>query len=150
MISIFEVARFFLSLESMTHLKLQKLCYYAQAWHLALFGRPLVEEEFQAWLHGPVAPALYVRYKEWGNYEILRYDGDLNIPIEERSFLFSIFRLYGMLTGKQLEERTHQEAPWKNARKGVSEGSYCQRPISQDDMREFYRGLLNGENREKN
>ena len=54
MTSIFEVARFFLTKESMTHLKLQKLCYYAQAWYLTIYGQRLFNEEFQAWLHGPV------------------------------------------------------------------------------------------------
>ena len=35
--------------DSITHLKLQKLVYYAQAWFLALNDKPLFEEEMQAW-----------------------------------------------------------------------------------------------------
>ena len=35
--------------DSITHLKLQKLIYYAQAWSLALKGKTLFEEEIQAW-----------------------------------------------------------------------------------------------------
>ena len=42
--------------EVLTNLKLQKLMYYSQAWHLALRDIPLFNEDFQAWVHGPVLP----------------------------------------------------------------------------------------------
>jgi uncharacterized phage-associated protein len=45
--------------ESVNNLKLQKLLYYAQAWHLALHDEPLFPEKFQAWMTGPVIPAMY-------------------------------------------------------------------------------------------
>ena len=47
---------------SMNELKLQKLLYYAQAWHLAVFGSRLFDERFQAWVHGPVCRAIYDRF----------------------------------------------------------------------------------------
>ena len=53
------------------NLKLQKLVYYAQAWHLALRDVPLFEEDFEAWVHGPVIPALYQEYKKFGWRPIL-------------------------------------------------------------------------------
>ena len=40
-------------------MKLQKLCYYAQAWSLAWDGVPLFNEDFQAWANGPVCRELY-------------------------------------------------------------------------------------------
>ncbi|MFP5528706.1 Panacea domain-containing protein, partial [Peptococcus simiae] len=53
--SVIDVANWFLSKDSMTHKKIQKLCYYAQAWYCALYdGTPLFKEEIQAWVHGPV------------------------------------------------------------------------------------------------
>ena len=64
--SVFEVAKWFLHRKSFTHKQLQKLCYYAQAWHLALLDRPLFEEEIQAWVHDPVIPALYPIYADYG------------------------------------------------------------------------------------
>lgn len=45
------------------NLKLQKLLYYIQAWSLAIRGRIFFEGEFQAWVHGPVSPTLYNRFK---------------------------------------------------------------------------------------
>lgn len=53
--------------ESLTPMKLQKLCYYAQGIYMATQdGEPLFEEDFEAWTYGPVIPALYDEYKEYG------------------------------------------------------------------------------------
>jgi uncharacterized phage-associated protein len=52
MASVFDVANWFLAKEKMTHKKLQKLCYYAQAWHLANHGQPMMPNRFEAWIHG--------------------------------------------------------------------------------------------------
>ena len=49
-----------------THLKLQKLCYYAQGYSLALLSRPMFEEPIEAWEHGPVVRELYDTYKRFG------------------------------------------------------------------------------------
>lgn len=64
--NIYEVANFFLNKEAMSHKKLQKLCYFSQAWYLANYGEPLVPNRFEAWVHGPVSPDLYYKYKGWG------------------------------------------------------------------------------------
>src|SRR5689334_14747494 len=52
--------------DTISNLKLQKLCYYAQAWSLALDGKPLFGERIEAWAHGPAIPALYGRFKKYG------------------------------------------------------------------------------------
>ena len=58
--SIFDVSEWFLSKESMTPKKLQKLSYYFEAWCHALFNRSLINDtRFEAWIHGPVSPELY-------------------------------------------------------------------------------------------
>ena len=59
MFTIFDIANWFLSKEGMTHKKLQKLCYYAQAWYLALYKNKLIDGYFEAWVHGPVNSSLY-------------------------------------------------------------------------------------------
>ena len=48
-----------------SNLKLQKLLYYAQAWHLAFFGAPLFDEDFEAWVHGPVVPRVFRCYRSF-------------------------------------------------------------------------------------
>jgi len=47
----------------MTHMKLQRLVYYSQAWHLAWDGVPLFPERIEAWANGPVVPVLYEALK---------------------------------------------------------------------------------------
>lgn len=66
-VSVFDVAEYILEKHAaehpespqMTTMKLQKLVYYCQAWHLVWDGRPMFPEEIQAWASGPVCPAPY-------------------------------------------------------------------------------------------
>jgi uncharacterized phage-associated protein len=37
-----------------TAMKLQKLVYYSQAWHLAWTEQPLFKDKIEAWCNGPV------------------------------------------------------------------------------------------------
>ncbi|WP_328689855.1 DUF4065 domain-containing protein [Streptomyces phaeochromogenes] len=53
---------------AMTAMKLQKLVYYCQAWHLAWEGRASFPEAIRAWASGPVCPALYELHQ--GHFEI--------------------------------------------------------------------------------
>lgn len=55
-----DVAEYILAQQGeMSAMKLHRLVYYCQAWHLAWSGAPLFEEEIHAWANGPVVPALY-------------------------------------------------------------------------------------------
>ncbi|MGA8142178.1 MAG: type II toxin-antitoxin system antitoxin SocA domain-containing protein, partial [Desulfobaccales bacterium] len=72
MISCVDVAKYFLSLtdeesgELISNLKLQKLVYYAQGFHLVFYDTPLFSERIEAWTYGPVVPDLYHEYKSHG------------------------------------------------------------------------------------
>ena len=59
-----QVANEFLSLAEetnipLTPLQVQKLVYFAHAWQLGLYGKPLIDTEFEAWRYGPVVPVVY-------------------------------------------------------------------------------------------
>src|SRR4051794_29818552 len=60
--------------DNITHLKLQKLLYYAQGFHLAIQGEPLFAEPIEAWEHGPVVCRVYHKVKYCGNRPIDRPD----------------------------------------------------------------------------
>ena len=140
--SIFEVAKFFLAMESMNHKKLQKLCYYAQAWHLGIYKTGLMNTYFEAWVHGPVSPELYARYRDWGG---LRITGSHAIPELSQStqdFLRKIYSLYGKYSADTLEEFTHNEEPWKLARVGFKKDSPCKNIISEESMKKYYSELI--------
>jgi uncharacterized phage-associated protein len=51
---------------NLTHLKIQKLLYFAQGHHLAKFNAPLFEDDFQAWRYGPVVDRVYHQLKYYG------------------------------------------------------------------------------------
>lgn len=124
--------------DSITHLKLQKLVYYAQAWALALLDRPLFEEDFQAWAHGPVVRSLFDRFNGSGWSAL---DGPESVPeMDEdiRGLLEEVFRVYGEHTAKTLENLTHQEAPWINARGVCAPEERCTNIIPKEAMRAFY------------
>lgn len=141
--NIFDVAKYFLSLGQMNHKKLQKLCYYAQAWSLALTNAPLMNTWFEAWAHGPVSPELWHKYKEWGGLFISSYEGAPNFKDNQTaSFLDKIYQLYGHYSGDQLEQLTHNESPWINARGNYPPGAICTNTISENDMASFYKTLL--------
>ena len=55
----------------MSHLKLQKLLYYCDAYSLAYFDNPLIEDDFEAWVHGPVCRRL-IHYYIYTNIILLK------------------------------------------------------------------------------
>ena len=130
MTDIRTIALYFLSLSSMTHKKLQKLCYYAQAWHLANYGTPLMSNRFEAWIHGPVSPDLYFEYKEWGWLQIPKVSTPPALGDAERTFVENVYSVYGHYTPDELEYLTCRELPWRIARKGVPRNRYSRNPIS--------------------
>ncbi|BAK99691.1 hypothetical protein OBV_24930 [Oscillibacter valericigenes Sjm18-20] len=141
---ITEVAKFFLQKEKMTHKKLQKICYYAQAWFLANHGEPLTPDHFEAWVHGPVSPVLYAKYREWG-WEPISIPED-NQPYFENpriaDYLELVYKTYGKYSGDELETFTHNEEPWKKARNGYSPSDYCRNTISTVSMKDYYKKRL--------
>lgn len=142
---IYALAKAFLSISSMTNKKLQKLCYYAKAWYLAIYDTNIISEDFQAWVHGAVQPGLYYKYKEYGFNSIPKIENTNSIPEEFISFANEIYSSYGHLSGDQLEVLNHQEDPWINARKGCEPWENCNSIISETDMKDFYRRLMKDE-----
>lgn len=140
---IYDLANAFLSIESMTHKKLQKLCYYAKAWYLAINDSNLIVEPFEAWVHGAVQPRLYQKYRAYGFQLIPMFTGEIeSIPEEFMSFARDIFDSYGDLSGDDLEKLNHREEPWLNARKGLMPWQGTDAIISEEDMKNYYRKLM--------
>lgn len=124
--------------DSITHLKLQKLVYYAQAWHLANFNKPLFREDLQAWAHGPVAPSLWDRYKDKGWNALPSPGVRPALSAELERFLKKVLVNYGKYEAKFLEDLTHKEQPWKSVRGDLSSYARCTKPIAKEVMRDFY------------
>ena len=142
---VFDLANAFLCIDSMTHKKLQKLCYYAKAWYLAINDTNLISEQFEAWVHGAVQPDLYQRCKVYGFGYIPLCNNTQEIPEEFLTFSREIYDSYGDLNGDELEQLNHTEMPWKNARENLKPWQGSNNIIKESDMKKFYRMLMENE-----
>ncbi|MBO6237594.1 MAG: DUF4065 domain-containing protein [Bacteroidales bacterium] len=145
---------------SVSPLKLQKLLYYQQAWHMVFFGRnsTLFDEAPQAWVNGPVYPAIYMQYKNCvpGMCDHLRSEDfgvaqdavldalkkladKLALTESEMDLFDSVINLYGSKTQNQLIFMTHAELPWSEQREGLEPYEKSNRPISLDTMYSYYK-----------
>ena len=144
MATVFDVAKYILHKKGrMSTWKLQKLCYYSQAWSLAWTERPLFEEDFEAWTNGPVCRQLFFAHK--GLFEISEDElsqGDYNaLTSDEQDTVNIVIRDYGDMDPSELREQTHVEDPWKNARAGLSTWDRGDRIIEKSAMGEYYGSL---------
>ena len=124
-----------------THLKIQKLVYYTQAWYLANFDRPIFDEDMLAWTHGPVIPSVYEKYKGM-SFNALPLEGRAKIPAALIPFLNEVNNRYGQFTAKKLERLTHLEDPWKATRGSLPLEARCTKPIDKLLIRNFYAGKI--------
>lgn len=124
------VANFLLDLadedgKAIDPLQMQKLVYFSEGWHLALMGRSLVREQFEAWKRGPVVPDLYHSLKHFGAQPIrgrlTRYDFDEGEVVEvdrpndrlSRDLVREVWNVYNRYSGPQLVGLTHLPgSPW--------------------------------------
>lgn len=139
MLNCFDVARYFLALvddeagDSLSNLKLQKLVYYAQGFHLALYDRPLFAQRIEAWQHGPVVPELYHALKKFGSAPV-QIDGEVDLRAfepEVRELLDEVYSVYGQYSAFRLRSITHQEPPWQQTPDGGV--------ISHELMRDYFK-----------
>lgn len=117
-----QVAEYFLSLSDpdvgdiISHLKLQKLLYYAQGFYLAIEGKRLFTENIYAWQHGPVVEELWYEYKKYGSAPIPVPD-EIDFDIftnDEQELLDEVYSVFGQYSAWRLKDMTHGEPPWQN------------------------------------
>lgn len=127
-----------------TNKKLQKLLYYAQAWYLAIQDKPLFNDKIEAWIHGPTVREVYFAYRDCGFNPIKK---EVNDSIadklkEQKTLLDNVWSVYGKFDGNYLEELTHNELPWQEAREGLELNMASENEISLETMKKFYRAKL--------
>jgi len=135
------VARYFLARsdpDEGDNLKLQKLLYYAQGFHLAIMKRQLFDDPIEAWRHGPVVRKVYAEYANYGANAIPPPDqfDARQLTEDERSLLDEVYRVYGQYSGWRLREMTHSEPPWLDAWRADAP------VISHTAMQEFFSTLV--------
>ena len=139
----------------MSHLKLQKILYYVQAMHLSYFDAYLIEDDFEAWLHGPVSRKVYDRVKGvsklYGEIAFSEKEWGVNTPDKQLKKILTDEQLelindtidgYSKMTSSQLENLTHSEYPWINARKGYKVEDRCEVVIEKNIIAKFYKSQI--------
>jgi uncharacterized phage-associated protein len=137
--SVHDVAALILErLGPMDTWRLQKLVYYAQAWHLAKHRTPLFDAEIQAWAKGPVARALYERHQ--GAFGVYSWPSGDSRRLGSRAHdvISWVIEQYGNLSGGELSRLSHAEAPWRLTRGGLPENAPSSAVIDHVLMRDYY------------
>lgn len=123
--------------DQIDNLKLNKLCYYAQGWHLARYGTPLFSDAIQAWDYGPLIPDVYYAYRVCGSNPIQEAVEEFNedmLSSEEKELLADVYIHYGKYTSSALIGMTHRDGtPWSKVyEKGMN------RVIDTDIIKEYF------------
>lgn len=143
MANVFDAAKYILEKSgTMSTMKLQKLCYYAQAWSLVWDDKTLFDEDFRAWANGPVCSELFFKTK--GRFSVSASDetgGDENLTENQKDTIDKVFEYYGKHDAQWLSQLTHMEDPWIKARKDVPLGLGCSNVISKESMAMYYGGI---------
>ena len=146
--TVFDIANWFLQKSPMDHKKVQKLCYYAQAWSLALNDKKLIAGDFEAWVHGPVSRSLWDALRGYGYSDIDSFalkQRAKALDEETDLFLERVWATYKDLNGFQLETLTHRESPWVTAREGLSSCEPSNRIIDNQLMKSYYRSIISAD-----
>ena len=101
--------------ENLTNMKLQKILYYLQGFHLALFNEVLFEEEIEAWKYGPVISKEYYTFKVYGNNSIIVPETNHSFDYlsdKQKKFINKVYGYFRQFSPVKMMELTHEESPW--------------------------------------
>jgi uncharacterized phage-associated protein len=125
---------------SCSTMKLQKLVYYCQAWHLVWDEEPLFPDRIEAWAGGPVVRSLYEQHR--GRFTVTAWPmgNSRNLSVSERETVEAVVGAYSHLSGQQLSVMTHREHPWRDARAraGLGPGERGDQEITREALQDYY------------
>ena len=109
--------------DTISAMKLQKLCYFAYGYHLAWEERPLFPERFEAWANGPVCRPLYAMHRLQFSVSPGEISGNPGALDEgEQESVDLVLEGYGRFSAHQLSAMTHRVGPWVDARRRAGAG----------------------------
>lgn len=117
--------------DTISNLKLQKIMYYQQGFHLAYFGTPLFDEDIVAWQYGPVVPSVYKEYKSFESNSISTSKEGISLSDDEEELFNNVYEEYNQFSAVALMKMTHEESPWKTTE--------INSVISRDKMMAFFK-----------
>lgn len=139
--------------DSLSLMRLQKLMYYVQGWHLALTGEPLFNEFIEAWEYGPIVARLYYELKnsrsDFLTKPLVSFDLKSQIefiefiPVEDiipSAILTKVYTVYRPYSTIQLANMTHDKnSPWEVTLN--QSGPMIRRQIDNELLRDYFRWI---------
>lgn len=125
-------------------MKLQKLLYYCQGWHLAWDGEPLFDAPIEAWANGPVVKKVYQLHR--GKFTLRDpwpAQGDVSrLRANEVESIDVVLETYGSWEARQLVAQSHSERPWQEARGGLPDGVRSNSEVDLETMQDYFSALI--------
>jgi uncharacterized phage-associated protein len=142
MANVFDVAQFILDKRGeMTAMKLQKLVYYSQAWHIAWTDDVLFKNTIEAWKDGPVCRDLWERHRNAFRVAEIASANSAALTAREIKTVKRVLSYYGGKSAQWLSDLTHMEDPWLKARRGLGSDDRGSAEITPKSMGEYYSSL---------
>lgn len=139
-LSVFDVAAYILQkCGDMSCMKLQKLCYYAQAWSLVWDDAPLFDEDFEAWASGPVCPELFHRNER--RFVVSASDergNESHLSDNQKDSIDRVLDFYSDKDARWLSQLAVMEDPWRLAWRCVPIGVKSPNIVSKNSMALYY------------
>lgn len=134
-LSAVDIAKFILTIQPMSQLKLQKILYYAYADFLIKTGKKLFKEDLVAFRYGPVVKEIYRKYRRYGSSIIEEEEDDVfelhariptpisfmkivssEVGIEAVTSIIGTLDKYLSYSASELVTKTHRKyGPWDRA-----------------------------------
>ncbi|MEZ0180417.1 Panacea domain-containing protein ['Camptotheca acuminata' phytoplasma] len=117
---------------------LQKIIYYAHAFHLINYKKKLINSTLEAWFYGPVFHELYIEFCKYSYKPVKKtkkgnakkISGEIKISIDK------ILEKYGHVPDTELTDKTNSEEPWLSA---VDKSEDWEQNVIEDkDLEEHY------------
>ena len=130
-----------------THLKLQKLVYLVQGWHLDMFDKPAFEEDLYVWQYGPVIETVYAAFRHNGSLPIVDEHPKPGLGCkvyyakgkDMKTALDFVWKIYARKDALLLSAMSHAKGtPWAQAKKRK------QRVIDKELIKEHFRAIGEG------
>lgn len=118
--------------DTISNLKLQKMLYYMQGFHLAFFDIPLFDDDIFAWQYGPVVPSVYKEYKRYDAKAISLPEGNIiRLTDDEETVFDNVYAEYGQFSAVALMNMSHAEIPWRTTE--------ISQVINKEKIREYFK-----------
>ncbi len=142
------------STSDLTHMKLQKLIFYADGWYSAFHDTKMVSESPQVWRYGPVYQSLYNLLSGRRNDPIrslvtvspFEPINEPSLPEDAATVVKWIFERYGSYSAVRLSDMTHAPGtPWHSIAVQYGFNVPFNLEIPDDLIQSYFKGLAREE-----